>query len=159
MSDLIRSAPLPLFDRLCWTDEAQGATLDSLGLKASIGRELSRLFNTRSKLTFAEFSNCFETHSGTVIDYGVPDFTALSPRSGDDLEVLQNALQQAIKMFEPRLMHTQVKVFSRPVDSGNSVHFGNVQAHIVAAVQMGLTLRRIELDMNLSLRDGTSGVA
>lgn len=149
MPDLIRSAPVPLFERLCALDEGQGSALDTLGLQASIGRELSRLLNTRSRLTMAEFAVC----SGTVIDYGVPDFTALSARSGEDMELLRHALQRAIGMFEPRLMHTEVSILK------NGQNPEGARVHITAAVHMGLTLRRVELDMNLYLRNGTSGVA
>lgn len=149
MSDLVRSAPVPLFERLCALDEGQGAALDSLGLQASIGRELSRLLNTRSRLTLAQFADC----PGTVIDYGVPDFTALSPRSGDDMELMRGAVQQAIRLFEPRLMHADVKL------GAHGTSFERARVHIAGSVQMGLTLRRVELDMDLSVRGGTSGVA
>lgn len=149
MSDLVRSAPAPLFDRLCAQDEGAGSALDARGLQASIGRELGRLLNTRCGLTLAQFADC----TGTVLDYGVPDFTALSPRSGADMELLRSAVERAIALFEPRLMHTEVKL------GGQGVHPERARIHIAGAVRMGLALRRIELDMDLNLRDGTSGVA
>ena len=95
MSELVRGSSVPLFDRLASSEDpvAAGAfLLTPEQLQASIGKELSRLFNTRSRLAPSEYA----ASVGTVIDYGIPDFSALSPRHADDRELLQMALKQAI---------------------------------------------------------------
>jgi len=44
----------------------------------------------------------------SVLDYGVPDFTALSALSGDDRVKLSAAVAQSISAFEPRLRDVRV---------------------------------------------------
>lgn len=152
MSDLARSSPVPLFQRLCARDGEPGvaASFDAAGLQASIANELAGLLNTRCGLTMAEFLNC----QGTVLDYGVPDFSALSCRSTDDLTLVSQAIAHAIALFEPRLSHTEV----RAVQSSASTP-GRALLHITGAVRLGLTLRRVDFDMPVSLSDGASGAA
>jgi type VI secretion system protein ImpF len=150
MSDLSRSAAVPLFQRLCAREGELGdaASFDAAGLQASIANELARLLNTRCGLTMAEFLNC----QGTVLDYGVPDFSALSCRSSDDLTLVGQAVGHAIALFEPRLSHTQVVA-----TPGNASAPGRAQLNIVAAVRLGLSLRRVDFDMPVYLSDGASG--
>ena len=110
MSELIRGALVPLFDRLSSADDSakteQLLTPDQL--QYSIARDLSRLLNTRSRLLAAEFV----AQDGTTIDYGMPDISALSAKSDSDLAVLQTLVTHAIQCFEPRLNHVDVKAFA-----------------------------------------------
>lgn len=150
MSDLSRSSPVPLFQRLCARDGEMGdaASFDAAGLQASIAHELSHLLNTRCGLTIAEFLNC----QGTVLDYGVPDFSALSSRSTDDLSLVNQTIQHAISLFEPRLSHIHVQSHT-----GARQQPGLAQVQITAAVRLGLSLRRVNFDMPVNLSDGASG--
>ena len=72
----------------------------------SIHIELSRLLNTR----------CSETIEGlvgqerTVMNYGLPDFFALSPASDGDRQRLARLMLDAIRAFEPRLRNPIVAV-------------------------------------------------
>ena len=152
MSDLARSSAVPLFQRLCARDGEAGdaASFDAAGLQASIANELAGLLNTRCGLTMAEFLNC----QGTVLDYGVPDFSALSCRSTDDLTLVSQAVQHAIALFEPRLSHTEVRA-----THGGSAHPGRAQLQITGAVRLGLTLRRVDFDMSVNLSDGAAAGA
>ena len=152
MADLARSSPVPLFQRLCAQEGELGdtASFDAAGLQTSIAHELARLLNTRCGLTMAEFLDC----QGTVLDYGVPDFSALSCRSTDDLTLVSQAVQHAIALFEPRLSQTEVRA-----SHGAASHPGRALLHIMGAVRLGLTLRRVEFDMPVNLSDGASGAA
>ena len=152
MSDLSRSSAVPLFQRLCARDGEPGdaTSFDAVGLQASIANELAGLLNTRCGLTMAEFLEC----QGTVLDYGVPDFSALSCRSTDDLNLVSKAVQHAIELFEPRLSHTEVQA----THSDASLP-GRAQLHIMGAVRLGLTLRRVDFDMPVNLSDGASRAA
>ncbi|MGN6086174.1 type VI secretion system baseplate subunit TssE [Trinickia sp.] len=98
-----RGYPIPLFERLV---EDADAWLEGEGaLKRSVARELSRLLNARSRLTMAEFA-----HSDCgVLDYGVPDFSERSLRSGADRDAILAAVRRAIALFEPRLVNVAVK--------------------------------------------------
>ena len=145
MSELVRGSSVPLFDRLAASDAA-GSNVSWLllpeQLQASIGRELSRLFNTRSRLPPSEFHQ----NSGTVIDYGVPDFSALYARRGDDAELLESALVQAVTLFEPRLSNVTVKV------QGMANRADAAAVTVDGDVLIGLKAQRVsfELEMNPS---------
>lgn len=145
MSELVRGSSVPLFDRLA-TQEATGKDASWLllpeQLQASIARELSRLFNTRSRLPLSEFHQ----NSGTVIDYGVPDFSALYARRGDDVAVLESALAQAVTLFEPRLSNVTVKV------QGMAQRADAAAVTVGGDVMIGLKAQRVsfELEMNPS---------
>jgi type VI secretion system protein ImpF len=152
MSELSRSSSVPLFQRLCARDGEPGdaTSFDAAGLQASIANELSGLLNTRCGLTMAGFLEC----QGTVLDYGVPDFSALSCRSTYDLTLVSQAVQHAIELFEPRLSHTEVRATQSDANSP-----GQAQLHIMSAVRLGLTLRRFDFDLPVNLSDGASRAA
>lgn len=152
MSNLARTSAVPLFQRLCARDGDLGdvASFDALGLQTSIANELACLLNTRCGLTMDEFLKC----QGTVLDYGIADFSALSCQSTDDLMLVSQAVQHAVALFEPRLSHTEVRV-TRGADSQP----GHAQLHITGAVRLGLTLRRVDFEIPLNLSDGMSGAA
>ena len=111
-------------------------------LQASIGRELSRLMNTRSRLTPAEFVE----GTGTAIDYGIPDFLALSARSQAQADILQSTVALAVRQYEPRLNDVTVKVFpgSGPGDKATLV--------IGGTVKIGMKLRQLNFELQLDQR-------
>ena len=101
-----------LFERLAGGDPPaarEGArpfrVHETTALKESVRRELVRLLNTRSSAGIG-------TGGGemSVLDYGVPDFTALSALSGDDRAKLSAAVAQSISAFEPRLRDVRIHV-------------------------------------------------
>ena len=139
MPALLPVAPIPLLDRLCSdADPAEGAALDARGLQASIARDLGRLHNARSRLGFDDFV----ARDTTVIDYGLPDFGALSARSGDDLSVLQRAVEHAIRRFEPRLLNPRVAI-----DPIAGVQH-RARLRIDATVRLGAELRRVQFELD-----------
>lgn len=109
MSATSRGSAIPLFDRLAASSETQlpGTHV----LRESVARDLGRLLNTRSRLTF----EAFRATEGSVIDYGVPDFSERSLRSGGDRDAIAAAIQRAIALFEPRLTNVTVS-FAFPAD-------------------------------------------
>ena len=113
MPSPLPSAPAPLFDRLCAPAGSEAEPLDARGLRdddapvietlrslgrvdrhdaqalrESLARELGLLLGTRSRLPLSRYA----AEADTVLDWGLPDFTALSPRSGDDREALREAV-------------------------------------------------------------------
>lgn len=142
MSELVRGSSVPLFDRLALHEERVGEGAFLLlpeQLEASIGLELSRLFNTRTRLMPSQYGQS----TGTVIDYGIPDFSALSPGRGEDLELMQAALLQAIGHFEPRLSNVTVAVSPEP----NRGHAARVR--IGGDVVIGLKQQRVSFELAL----------
>lgn len=104
-----RGSVMPLFDRLAAGGETQSPGKNVL--RDSVARDLGRLLNTRSRLTFEAFG----ATDGSVIDYGVPDFSERSLRSGDDRDAIAAAIRHAIQLFEPRLKDVTVS-FAFPAD-------------------------------------------
>jgi type VI secretion system protein ImpF len=100
-----------LFDRLIDMEPAFQKevrplrTLDKLGLKQSIRRELGRLLNTRCPIPLAP-----PAAERTVINYGIPDFSYLSPHSGDHRAKLESWIRDAIVSYEPRLADVRVMI-------------------------------------------------
>lgn len=148
MSELVRGSPVPLFDRLSSVQGADGSRQQLLTpeqLEMSIGRELSRLMNTRSRLSPSEFAGS----TGTALDYGIPDISALSPTSHPDLDLLQATIRQAIVHYEPRLKDVTVKAFP-------SAHGGGAAALLIGGtVTIGLKLRQLNFELQLDQRQGS----
>ena len=146
MAELVRGSSVPLFDRLALSGDsvASGAfLLTPEQLHASIGKELSRLFNTRSRLAPSEYAGS----TGTVIDYGIPDFSALSPRHPDDRELLQSALKQAIVFYEPRMSNISVKVEAVPQRGDRAL------VTVSGDVTIGLKPQRVSFALGLGPSD------
>jgi type VI secretion system protein ImpF len=109
----VRSAGAPalLFDRLVDMEPQSQkevrpyTTLDKQGLKNSIRKELGRLLNTRCPIPLVA-----PTEDRTVINYGIPDFTSLSPHNSDHRAKLELWIRTAIEAYEPRLIDVHVTV-------------------------------------------------
>ena len=131
----------PLFARLdgnlAETDDGHLKTLDAV--QASIGRELHRLFNTRSSLRLDDY----EHGTATVLEYGIPDFSALSAQDAPGLERLQSALLLAVERYEPRLAEVTVSVVPSPQRKDFA------QVHIGAQARVGLELQKVDFEMLL----------
>ncbi|RAR65739.1 type VI secretion system protein ImpF [Paraburkholderia unamae] len=102
MSAIDNGTPMPLFDRLGAQGEAYLPDEDAL--RASIARDLARLLNTRARQPY----EAWLAGDGSAIDYGLPDFSARTLRSGADREAIAAAVARAIAWFEPRLVDVAV---------------------------------------------------
>jgi len=97
-----------LFDRLTDLNRAQtqephpDRVLDSAALRRSVRREVSRLLNTRC--------TGWQDRNGTVIDYGLPDFSWMNPASETDRQTLAGTIARKISCFEPRLREVRVTI-------------------------------------------------
>lgn len=152
MSELVRGSPVPLFDRLSSVHGSEGQRQQLLTpeqLEVSIGRELSRLMNTRSRLSPSEFA----ASTGTTLDYGIPDISALSPKSHPDLDLLQATIKQAVNHYEPRLKDVTVKAFPAPSAGGSAALV------IGGTVTIGLKLRQLNFELQLDPRQGSRAKA
>jgi type VI secretion system lysozyme-like protein len=105
-----------LFERLAGGDRPaarEGArpfrVHETAAMKESVRRELVRLLTTRSSAGINSRGTGGDGEM-SVLDYGVPDFTALSALSGDDRVKLSAAVAQVIAAFEPRLRDVRVRV-------------------------------------------------
>lgn len=80
----------------------------------------------------------------TVIDYGVPDFSALTVQSENDLRLLQQVLFKAVSSFEPRLDRLEVRVTCLPASQHKA------QVILAGAVRIAGQLRRVDFDLGLN---------
>jgi len=97
-----------LFDRL--VDVAPGAPsghiISRAALQESVAREIASILNTRIDPAI----DAIDPRERTVLEYGLPDFTALAAASGADMSRLATACERAITAFEPRLAKPRVEV-------------------------------------------------
>jgi len=122
----IRGARTPLFERLCNTARHEPGEPAPLRveireeLRESVRREVARLLNTR----------CLrDERNGTVIDYGMPDFSWMSAASGDDRRLLADTIARKVAAFEPRLR--QVRVTIEPDAKDRRAVVGTIEATLV----------------------------
>jgi len=99
-----------LFERLVDTkpDSKQESppyrVLNREELRESVSRELGRLLNTRCPVPLRLLGE----EERTVINYGIPDFSSLSPESPDDRALIASIIGQTITAFETRLRNVRV---------------------------------------------------
>jgi type VI secretion system protein ImpF len=81
----------------------------SLGqLKQSIRRDLEWLLNTRQEITYV--SPEMKELTNSVATYGLRDFSTANIKSPLDQNRLRQAIESAVKTFEPRLDHVAVQL-------------------------------------------------
>ena len=101
-----------LFERL--VDESRGPAGSAISgrrhgdedLRRSVSLELQRLLNTRTP----DVRWPGEELGRTVLDYGIADFSWMSPASPNDLQQLARRMEEAIAVYEPRLSGVQVEL-------------------------------------------------
>ena len=109
MSRLKTGGYAPLFDRLAQVEDGKREVahwLDIKQLERSVFKELVRIVQTRSRLTFPEFLN---KNYLTVLDYGLPDFYGRSVQNSNNRNEIHQILMKAILFFEPRLKNIKIE--------------------------------------------------
>lgn len=138
---------MPLFDRLA-DDEAREPrprrTLDRMGLRDSVRRELELLFNTRSPLPVHHLLPA----ERSVINYGIPDLSEYAPRNADDRALLAETLRRAIVAYEPRLVEVRVRMSEQQVGSRTLV------ALVEAAIVVDDVREPVSFELGIGLNDG-----
>ena len=89
-------------------------------LKESVRRDLENLLNTRQTRTDLFLQSCETARS--ILTYGVPDFTAQGMDASDEQHRLKEAVGQAIRTFEPRLIEVQVDVEATDSTFDRKIH-------------------------------------
>ena len=111
-AELDRPVQQSVLDRL--VDFEPGTTSERLptreeslaALKTSLRRDLEWLLNTRREMV--DIPESLEETRRSALRYGLPDVTSL-PRNGADGHArLARAVEEAITLFEPRLMRVKV---------------------------------------------------
>ncbi|HEU4766452.1 MAG TPA: type VI secretion system baseplate subunit TssE [Pyrinomonadaceae bacterium] len=147
----IAGARALLFDRLVDIGDGHEAEqplriLNENQLKDSVRRELERLLNTRCSIPLHQISE----EERSVINYGIPDFSSLSPHNADDHALIASIVGQTISAFEPRLR--QVRVEAGPVFSAESALWLNISAELV----VGLYSEPVSFPVTLNNKSGSA---
>lgn len=74
-------------------------------LKASVCRDLEWLFNTRQPL---EAPTLNKSLKNSLYCYGLPDISSMSVASMRDRKKLTLAMEEAVKLFEPRILNPRI---------------------------------------------------
>lgn len=101
-----------LFERLvdtepekpCKEESPPFRVLTRQELRNSVKRELGQLLNSRCPVPLQRLGDV----ERTVINYGIPDFTSLSPESSEDRKLIASIIGQTIAAFETRLRNVRV---------------------------------------------------
>ncbi|PYY71319.1 type VI secretion system baseplate subunit TssE [Pseudomonas jessenii] len=102
-----------LDDRPHQSSEASSQRLCSLAdYKASIVRDLEILVNTRQSLVANELEG-FVNLSGSILDYGMPDFTSRSVLDPKDRLLIQRQLEKAITVGDRRFRSVKVQLLAQ----------------------------------------------
>ena len=146
----IAGARALLFDRLVDVadhDEVQPLRiLNEKQLKASVRRELERLLNTRCSIPLHQIGE----EERSVINYGIPDFSSLSPHNADDHALIASIVGQTILAFEPRLRQVRVEV--QPVFGAESALWLNINAELV----VGMYSEPVSFPVTLNNKSGSA---
>lgn len=76
-------------------------------LKEDVARDLAALLNSRRELNVG-VPDEFKQLKGSLLEYGVPDFTAYSLVSSGDRKRIRREVEEALTLFEPRLKSVRV---------------------------------------------------
>jgi len=148
----IAGARALLFDRLVDVppemehQEQHLLILDHDHLKASVRRELGRLLNTRCSIPLHRIGE----EERSVVNYGIPDFSSLSPHNADDHALIASIVGQTITAFEPRLRHVRVEV--GPASGAESALWIIVMAELV----VGQFTEPVSFPVTLNSKSGTA---
>ena len=118
-------------------------------LKASVQRELERLLNTRCSIPLDQLGE----EERSVVNYGIPDFSSLSPDNVDDLALIASIVGQTISAFEPRLRNVRVEVGK--VSRAESALWLNINADLV----IGSFIEPVGFPVTLNSKNGTVELA
>jgi type VI secretion system protein ImpF len=147
----ITGARALLFDRLVDLhpedkEERPFRVLNREELKASVKRELERLLNTRCSLPLDRIGEV----ERSVVNYGIPDFSSLSPRNEDDHALIASIIRQTVSAFEPRL--NQVRVDAGALDDTQ----GSLWLNIEGMLRVDLHNEPVSFDLVLNSKSGAA---
>jgi type VI secretion system lysozyme-like protein len=147
----------PLFDRLTdlsphhrsAVERPPLRTLNREELRESVRRELEWLLSTRSSLPVDRLA---ERERLTVLEYGIPDFSACSAGEPEDQKLLVTVITRAVAAFEPRLRAAKV-VFERLDTTGRKA-----EIRIEGSLVIDEVSEPVAFQTHLSVKSGEAQV-
>lgn len=130
-------------------DAASSRLLDQEALRASLGRELTDLFNTRVPTPI----QALEGRTRSTIDYGIPDLSAFPIGEHDAMLRLAKHVRDAVLAYEPRLSDPEIEVKPR-VGSANTIGIlirgglkvGMMRVPVVFRLALGVEAANVDAD-------------
>ncbi|MCD9187175.1 MAG: type VI secretion system baseplate subunit TssE [Pyrinomonadaceae bacterium] len=119
-------------------------------LKQAVRRDLEWLLNTRCH-TF-DFDERLEEVRKSVLYFGLPDFTGVSIKNHNEQKRLTQAIEAAIKYFEPRFIN--LKVILEPFNNTDR----QLKFRIEASLDIEPTPEPVAFDTILQLGSGDFAV-
>lgn len=89
-------------------------------LKANVCRDLEWLFNSRQPM---DAPQCGKLVKASLYAYGLPDISSLSISNMRDRKRLSAALEEAVRLFEPRILNPRVLLASTEEGKMQRVRF------------------------------------
>lgn len=103
--------------------EAQvGAARGVARMKESVKRDLEWLLNCKQALPLADLPAESSELARSLLTYGLPDFTTATLNNPRDQSRIRQAVEDAIRIFEPRLADVRVHI-EPPRDTDRSLRF------------------------------------
>lgn len=115
-------------------------------LKQSVRRDLEWLLNTRHNPD--KVPEDLEEVNKSLAVYGIPDFTGLSSKSGEDRKNLTKSVEKALRVFEPRFMNLRVSL----EESSSGIR--GIRFRIQATLKVEPTPEPIVFDTTLEVTKG-----
>ena len=102
-------------------------------IRDSIRRDVEDLLNTKYRCV--EWPPQFEELDDSLLNYGLPDFTAAGFNAVNEPEILLESIRAALRRFEPRLKQVKVTRDSKKDFSDRSVRFRIVATLIIESLE------------------------
>lgn len=116
-------------------------------LHRAVQRDLDNLLNARN--AFFDLPSDFTECGQSVLTYGLPDFAAMTISTGRDQNRLRQAIEAAIRAFEPRLTAVVATLApSSPTDR-------SIRLHVEARLVMDPSPEAVAFDIVMPLNSGT----
>lgn len=115
-------------------------------LKLSVRRDLEWLLNTRT--VHVEIDERLQEIKKSVLTYGLPDITGLSAKNQNEQKRLAKAIENAVRLFEPRFL--DVRVTLEPVSNVDR----SLKFRIEARLDIEPTPEPVAFDTVLQLGSG-----
>jgi type VI secretion system protein ImpF len=118
--------------------------------RQSVLRDVEWLLNTRRSMLTAD--RRFEEVRASVYHYGLPDVTSLSADSTEARGYLLRRIEEAIRLFEPRLVDVRVALVEGEAGSSGRRH---VRVRVEGTLLMDPDPERVVFDTLLETSSGT----
>jgi type VI secretion system protein ImpF len=136
-----------LLDRLISVEDWPTTRAQSLRyFKEALKRDLSWLLNSRQS-PIAELSS-YPLSQGSMINFGLPDISAMGLSSASDHRRLRQALQLCLRNYEPRLQNLEISIDSADTQDRR------LRFHIQGQMRLDPAPEEITFDTVLELTSG-----